>query len=148
MIYARNGISEADFWHDGAWVAPCSKEFHDWSFGRMIRAADSFTKAGTTLVLVTSLPSETVFTPSRTAAYRRAVSCGNRVLHDVAAARPGTVKLVDLFSHFCDPKGECTNERLSHEEVRPDGTHFRREGARVTARWILSRIGIKAALPG
>jgi peptidoglycan/LPS O-acetylase OafA/YrhL len=149
VIFARNGMSEADLWRGDHWVAPCSTELHDWSYDRFVAEAMQFARRGSQVVLVTSVPSDPIYAMKKQPpAYYRAVACGNQVMRDVAAAHPKSVRLVDLYAHYCDAANRCKDRLPDGKPLRPDGTHYRGEGAQVTSQWILARLGIDTRVSG
>ena len=148
VMFARNGIPDAELWRDDHWVAPCSAEFHDWSFDELSADATRVTRAGAKLLLVTSVPSaHSNVSTFRPAEYAKSVECGNQVFRDVAAAHPGVVQLVDLYAHLCDREGRCETRLPDGMGLRIDGTHFRYKSARVISQWILSEAGVDTTFP-
>jgi hypothetical protein len=69
-------------------------------------------------------------------------------MRDVAAAHPKSVRLVDLYAHYCDAANRCKDRLPDGKPLRPDGTHYRGEGAQVTSQWILARLGIDTRVSG
>ena len=108
VIYTRDGISPMAIHHDGDYIDVCSTAFHDWYTGLLEADAKRFAKLGAKLVLVTAPPAVPVDgARASRARYLASVGCGNRVLHDVAASLPGSVRLVDLEAHLCTDDGTC-----------------------------------------
>jgi peptidoglycan/LPS O-acetylase OafA/YrhL len=142
VIYTRDGISPMAIHHDGAYIDVCSTAFHDWYAELLEADAKAFAKVGAELVLVTAPPALPVDgAPTSRARYLESVGCGNQVLHDVAKALPGTVRLVDLEAHLCTVDGTC-DRTLDGVVLRPDGGHFRGPGAVIVGKWILHQLGI------
>jgi len=142
VIYTRDGISPMAIHHDGAYIDVCSTAFHDWYVDLLEADAKAFARIGAELVLVTAPPAVPVDdAPTSRARYLESVGCGNRVLHDVAEAMTGTVRLVDLEAHLCTDDGTC-DRTLDGVVLRPDGGHFRGPGAVIVGRWILDQLDI------
>jgi peptidoglycan/LPS O-acetylase OafA/YrhL len=69
--------------------------------------------------------------------------CVNDAIRTVARSEPGS-KLIDIAAHLCAQRTKCIITSQG-EPIRPDGLHFHGKGATITARWLLSEMGIAVA---
>ena len=144
VIYTRNELHAIRVHHNGKYIDTCSAEFHDWYVSLLVTDAQQFAKVGAKLVLVTTFPRARNTISFETIEESVASAwCNNDVLKDVAKRLPNEVVLVDIADRFCKQDGAC-HQRLDGALLRPDGGHFRGEGAVAMSRLILREIGIEA----
>lgn len=77
----------------------------------------------------------------------------NRIVHDAAAERPGSVEYVDTYTMFAGPDGGyaeyLTDDRGALVRVRgDDGVHFERPGGDLIAEAVLERLNERFDLRG
>jgi peptidoglycan/LPS O-acetylase OafA/YrhL len=129
--------------HDGAYLTPCSTDWHDFYVDELGTWARRFAEAGAHTYLVTMPPALDIGTRPRDviAANQRSADCGNRAMKDVAAADPANVTVIDLEAKLC-PAGETRCARSwKGVTLRPDTVHFKGASARLVAEWILDQMG-------
>lgn len=144
VVFIRNGVSPEGYEHNGQFLEPCSAGYQAWLRDSLVADADVFAAEGATTVLVTAPYSERKFGQSLDyrAHYIESVGCGNQAYRDAAERRPDTIRVIDLANHLCKVDGECASEE-DGIELRPDGTHFRKEGAVVIANWVVAQLGLE-----
>jgi peptidoglycan/LPS O-acetylase OafA/YrhL len=78
------------------------------------------------------------------------VTAANAVMREVAAAHPGHVHLLDLFSVVC-PNGRFAGA-INGVVMRTDGVHFSEGGARLVSGWLVPQLvaiaRLQAGVPG
>lgn len=145
VIFIRNGVSISTFIHDGKRLSACSADYRSWLADSFVDDADRFADFGSKLVLVTSPFSIHLPAPGFDwDAYTKTVTCGNDAMRAAAKRAPDHIEIVDLAGYLCVPSGECRNME-DGVTLRKDGTHFKDEAAVLISKWILSKLGIRAA---
>jgi lysophospholipase L1-like esterase len=140
FVYGEPG--QADYRYGGRWLTPCSHGY-DSLFRRSLESMiRRFQRTGAHVVVSTvAYASIAAAIPKVAASWLRATDCSNRVRRE--AARATGAQIVDLFRYTC-PHGTCRNT-VDGAVLRTDGIHYRDEGARIVARWILRQLPHRAS---
>lgn len=141
VLFVRNDVTNNEFRRNGVYLKPCSAGYREWLTQSLEHDGARFTRYGATFVLVSSTYSGPNLAQTDRPADIRAATCVNDIYRDVAAAHPSTMRFVDLNHHLCTPDGECKKE-LDGVLLRKDGTHFKGEGAKLIAGWLVEQIGL------
>jgi peptidoglycan/LPS O-acetylase OafA/YrhL len=97
------------------------------------------------IVLVSATDTENPFVLDQSPSnFHELVRCANDVVREVADADP-QVHFVDLNAFVC-PGGQCV-DRMDGVVLRPDFQHFREDGARLVARWLIPEVLAAAHAP-
>jgi peptidoglycan/LPS O-acetylase OafA/YrhL len=140
LVVMTFGDFAGQYFHDGHWLTPCTDAFARY-FNRSLRnATDTLTKYGARLVVVTTTPANIYGEPQRFITGTRCTDA----LEKQAAARDPRISIVDLNAYICRSDGICRSKQ-GDVRLRPDGLHYRRDGARIVAAWIFPQFGLKTA---
>lgn len=124
---------------DGEAVFPCSAAYDGYLRDRLEEAVTVLSAHGAHVLLVTSAYAPNPLfkggDPERTDARQ---GCWNEVVRAVAADRP-EADVIDLAAWVCPEPDACRTE-VDGAELRPDGLHYRDDGARAVARWMTPQI--------
>ncbi len=124
---------------DGVDAWPCEPAYDQRWRERLEGAVDVLSAEGATVLLATAPTTwSDQVRGEHGAAFDERQACANEVIEAVAAARP-EAGLVDLARWTCPPDQGCRTE-LDGVELRPDGVHFKGEGAVLVARWLAPQL--------
>lgn len=136
VVFPFSSPDGSDFLHHGgSWLHPCQPEYDEWLRHDLHRAIDILGGHGAEVALVGAAYS--TFFGAAEVRFER-TDCVNAVISEVAAARREAV-FVDLGRHVCPSRSTCHRE-IDGVELRSDGLHYEREGARHVAEWILAEV--------
>ena len=124
-------------WPDMA--QPGDRRFDDAMVDRFVGVVDELSSGGAQVVWLTTPCADVTDgdlpfgTPKTRSAFEpaRTEHLNGEILPRVAAARPGQVRIEDLYGLAC-PDGQFTRELGGSDDARPDGLHFSDR----TARWL------------
>jgi len=129
---------------DGVDRWPCEPAYDARWRQRLDQAVDVLSAEGATVVLATAPTTwSDQIRGEHGAAFDERQACSNRVVEQVVAAHPDTTALVDLAAWTCPQWPTCRNE-IDGTELRPDGVHFKGEGAVLVARWLAPQLAAAA----
>ena len=125
-------------------VEPGDEDFDEWLTSEFVRAADVLSARGAQVVWLTSpcitetdragtFEGAEVFDPERTRILNE------EIITAVAAQRPDTVAVRDLFGLLC-PEGGYSGQVGPVADGRPDGLHFADEAKPWLADWIMPKL--------
>ncbi len=134
VIVAYNDVGTFAFWHDNAWVQPCSAEFAQMYRDALDEQVATLGATGARVVLTTSAYQLSVYDSPEV---RLGAECANSLLRDYGNSRSG-IRVVDLARLVC-PRFDFCRDQIDGVVLRPDGVHYRGEGAKFIARWLLDQ---------
>jgi peptidoglycan/LPS O-acetylase OafA/YrhL len=135
VVLALGDAGDGEVEYRGAWVHACMDAYDRWYRQSLQRAVDVLSADGATVAIVTPAYSRNNTLEVR---YER-TDCVNAINRSVAAERPEAI-LVDVARHVCPTTPSSCRREIDGVELRSDGLHYRDEGARLMARWILEEI--------
>ncbi|XXX75437.1 acyltransferase family protein [Sorangium sp. So ce134] len=134
VLLALAGPTRGDLDIDGQWLHPCQPAFDDQYRRAAATAIDVLGGDGAVVVIATT---PYVDRNEGYAQNRERTDCVNGA-YEAAVAESPFAETVDLARFVC-PSRECRT-RVGGAVLRPDGTHFQGEGARIAVRWLLGAI--------
>jgi hypothetical protein len=124
---------------DGKDHWPCDSAWQRRWTQRLNSAVTALSTTGAKVVFVSAPTApHPVFKGTNPGLFDARQDCSNRVLDEVARARP-EASTVDLAHYVCPADDRC---RLKIDDVtlRIDGLHFRSDGAKLISRWLVPRV--------
>jgi len=135
VVLALADPGDADLEYGGEWVHACTAAYDEWYRRSLNQAVDVLGAGGATVAIVTPAYSDVVISEVR---FER-TDCVNAINRSVAAQRSDAI-VVDVARYVCPTTpSECRTD-IDGVELRHDGLHYRDEGARLIAAWILDQI--------
>lgn len=135
VVLALADPGDGELEYRGEWLHPCTAAYDQWYQRGLQRAIDVLGADGATVAIVTPAYARSFTSEVR---YER-TDCVNAINRSVAAERPEAI-LVDVARHVCPSTPSSCRREINGVELRSDGLHYRDEGARLMARWILDEI--------
>ncbi|MGZ8733563.1 MAG: SGNH hydrolase domain-containing protein [Acidimicrobiia bacterium] len=143
FVYGRG--APAEYQYGAGWLAPCTEPYDRFYRAELEALIKRFQALRARVVVTTDAYAAVAAAFPRIAdSFLRNTDCANRVIR--RAVRSSGAQLADLFEFTC-PGGACR----THEdgvELRSDGIHYRDEGARIVARWILRQLDFETSASG
>jgi peptidoglycan/LPS O-acetylase OafA/YrhL/lysophospholipase L1-like esterase len=139
-VVMLGGNTKNDIFKDGEWLPPCSPGWNASLKATMAQGLKDLQKNSKHVVLVNN-PYYFSFNKAEGKAW---VDCTNSVYNEVLKENP-KIEMVDLNTWLCPEgiDGQCRQDSDQGDRLRPDGLHFKGEGGKVPAQWVLSQLPTK-----
>ena len=139
VVMVQFGGSQFDVQIDGKWHGPCDATYQDAYTKAYLEIIDTLKQIGAPIVVVgqVPMPSTAVTRQQGLTDANERVACIKPVIRSLA--QKAGAGYIDLASYTCtDPK--VCSDIGDDGKLRPDGIHYRDEGAQKVARWLVPKV--------
>jgi SGNH domain (fused to AT3 domains) len=136
------GVDSYTRYIDGAWRNPCDAEYDQWLQGAFADIMHTMQQFGPVWITLAPYDRATNSFGGPLAQRDAATDCANRDYQAAVASAAPNARAIDLNAFICPTGPDCIKQ-VDGVTLRPDGLHYKGQGADIVARWLLQQLGVQ-----